>query len=107
MTTASQRPKNFFHFVCENGTYEANGGHPTPGVGAVNFAGLARASGYATVYEFSDLKIFEQQIGAVLSETGPVFVDLKIEPTRPQQRDYNRMHGAETRQAFKDAIKRA
>ena len=106
VTAASQRPKNFFHFVCENGTYEANGGHPTPGVGTVSFAGLARAAGYATVYEFSDLKVFDQQIGAVLAETGPVFVDLKVEPTRPQQRDYNRLHGPETRQAFKDAVRR-
>ena len=30
------------------------------------------------MYEFSDLKIFEQQVGAILAEQGPVFVYLKI-----------------------------
>ena len=31
VTIAEAAPTNFFHFVCENGTYEANGGHPIPG----------------------------------------------------------------------------
>jgi phosphonopyruvate decarboxylase len=105
VSSAAAAPKNFFHFVCENGTYEANGGHPTPNRGNVNFAGFARSAGHKNVYEFSDLKNFEQQIGSVLSETGPVFVHLKIERCGPQERDYNRIHGAEVRQAFKDALK--
>ena len=104
VTAAAAAPKNFYHFVCENGTYEANGGHPIPNKGKVSFAGLARGAGYASVHEFSDLKNFEQQIGAVLAEPGPVFGVLKVEPARPQQRDYNRIHGADVRQAFKDAI---
>jgi phosphonopyruvate decarboxylase len=104
VTTAAAAPKNFFHFVCENGTYEANGGHPTPNQGHVSFAGMAKAAGYRNVYEFSDLKNFEQQVGAVLAEDGPVFVHLKIERCGPQERDYNRIHGPEVRQAFKDAL---
>ncbi|MSO71965.1 MAG: thiamine pyrophosphate-binding protein [Alphaproteobacteria bacterium] len=105
VTTAALAPKNFFHFVSENGTYEANGGHPTPGRGVVSFAGMARSAGYRNVYEFSDLKIFEQQVGAILAEEGPVFVALKVEPTGPQKRDYERIHGPGVRQAFKDALK--
>ena len=104
VTAATLAPKNFFHFVCENGTYEANGGHPIPGRSAVNFVGFARAAGYRNTYEFSDLKIFEQQVGAILAEPGPVFVDLKLEPGGPQQRDYSRIHGPAARQAFKDAL---
>ncbi len=71
VTAAEAAPKNLFHFVCENGTYEANGGHPIPGRGTVSFAGIARSAGYKSVYEFSDLKIFEQQVGAILAEQGP------------------------------------
>jgi hypothetical protein len=56
------------------------------------------------VHDFSDLKIFEQQIGAVLKEAGPVFADLKITASGPQQRDYSRLHGPDVRQAFKDAL---
>jgi sulfopyruvate decarboxylase subunit beta len=104
VTAAEAAPKNFFHFVCENGTYEANGGHPTPGRGKVSFAGLARSAGYNSVYEFSDLKIFEQQVGAILAEPGPVFVDLKIESSGPQERDYSRLHAPHVRQAFRDAL---
>jgi hypothetical protein len=69
--------------VCENGTYEANGGHPIPGRDRVDFAGFARAAGYRVVFDFSDLEIFRQQIGALLGETGPVFVDLKISASGP------------------------
>src|SRR6202795_233504 len=70
-TIGAAEPPNLYHFVCENGTYEANGGHPIPGRDKVDFAGFARAAGYRVVYDFSDLKRFEQQIGAVLNETGP------------------------------------
>jgi phosphonopyruvate decarboxylase len=104
VTTAEAAPKNLYHFVCENGTYEANGGHPIPGRGKVSFAGLARSAGYRTVHEFADLKIFEQQVGAILAEPGPVFIDLKVEPAGPQERDYSRLHGPHVRQAFRDAL---
>src|ERR1700681_1913920 len=46
VTVAEAAPKNFFHFVIENGTYEANGSHPIPGRGRVDFAKLAQAAGY-------------------------------------------------------------
>src|ERR1700730_7742342 len=94
-------PPNLYHFVCENGTYEANGGHPIPGRDRVDFAGFARSAGYRAVYEFSGLEVFEQQGSAVLSEGGPVFADLKITSTGPQERDYARLHGPQVRQAFK------
>ena len=95
---------NLYHFVCENGTYEANGGHPIPGRDVIDFPGFARAAGYRVVHDFSDLRIFEQQIAAVLAETGPVFADLKITASGPQQRDYSRLHGPHVRKAFKDAL---
>ena len=104
VTIGAEAPPNLHHFVCQNGTYEANGGHPIPGRGRVDFAGFARSAGYRAVHEFSDLKIFEQQIGAVLSEPGPVFVDLKITPSGPQERDYSRLHGPDVRKAFREAL---
>jgi sulfopyruvate decarboxylase subunit beta len=104
VTIGEVAPPNLFHFVCENGTYEANGGHPIPGRTAVDFAGFARAAGYRAVHEFSDLKILEQQIGAVLAEPGPVFVDLKIVASGPQERDYSRLHGPQVRKAFREAL---
>src|SRR5690606_27955926 len=46
VTIADAEPKNLVHFLCRNGTYEANGSHPIPGRGRVDFAGMARAAGY-------------------------------------------------------------
>jgi len=104
VTIGEVAPPNLYHFVCENGTYEANGGHPIPGRGNVDFAGFARSAGYRAVYAFSDLKNFEQQIGALLAEPGPLFVDLKIVSSGPQERDYSRIHGPHVRKAFRDAL---
>jgi sulfopyruvate decarboxylase subunit beta len=104
VTTAEAAPKNLYHFVMENGTYEANGGHPIPGRGAVSFAGLARSAGHKCVYEFADLKVFEQQVGAILAEPGPAFVGLKIVSSGEQERDYSRIHGPHVRTAFRDAL---
>jgi hypothetical protein len=56
------------------------------------------------VHEFSDLKTFEQQIGGVLSQPGPVFADLKITSSGPQERDYTRLHGPHVRKAFREAL---
>jgi phosphonopyruvate decarboxylase len=47
VTIADVAPRNLVHFVCENGIYEANGGHPIPGAGHVSFAGFARAAAIA------------------------------------------------------------
>ena len=105
VTIAEAAPRNFIHFVCENGTYEANGGHPIPSRGRVDFAGFARSAGYRSVHAFSDLKIFEQQVGAVLAEEGPVFVDLKVTPSGPQNRDYQLLHGPAARAATKAALR--
>jgi sulfopyruvate decarboxylase subunit beta len=104
VTIGAVAPPNLYHFVCENGTYEANGGHPIPGRDRVDFAGFARAAGYRVVFGFSDLDIFEQQVGALLGETGPVFADLKISSSAPQERDYTRLHGPHVRKAFRDAL---
>ena len=104
VTIAEAAPKNLFHFVSENGTYEANGGHPIPGRGVVSFAGMARAAGHKNVHEFSDLKNFEQQVGEILAEQGPVFTCLKIVSSGEQERDYSRLHGPHVRKAFRDAL---
>src|ERR1700704_2386806 len=46
VTVANAAPKNLFHFLMENGTYEANGSHPIPGRDRLDFSGLAKSAGY-------------------------------------------------------------
>ena len=105
VTIGAAAPKNFVHFVCNNGCYEANGSHPIPNP-KVDFSGLARSAGYAKCYDFSELPSFEQQIGHVLHEDGPVFGTLHIERTRPLTYDYPALYAAEKRRALKAELKR-
>ena len=62
---------------------------------------MARASGYAAGYDFSDLSIFEQQVAHVLEQEGPVFATLHVEPTKPLTYDYPSLYDPEKRKAFK------
>jgi phosphonopyruvate decarboxylase len=105
VTIANAAPRNLIHFVCENGTYEANGGHPIPGQGRVDFAAMAKGAGYASTHEFSDLADFNDRIDAVLAEPGPVFVDLKMVPGEAHPKDYKIMHGPQMREEFRAALK--
>jgi len=105
VTIAEAAPKNLIHFVCENGTYEANGAHPIPAQGKVDFAGMAESAGYAACHRYADLAAFEAGIGSVLQEDGPVFVDLKLEPGEKYPRDYGVMHGPKIRAEFAAALK--
>ena len=105
VTVAEAAPKNLVHFVAENGCYEANGGHPIPGQGRVSFAGLARAAGYAEIFEFDGLNQFTAELPNVLSLSGPVFATLKLDAADPPPMDYDYLHSADRRREFKAAIR--
>jgi sulfopyruvate decarboxylase subunit beta len=104
VTIGAVAPRNLFHFVSQNGTYEANGGHPIPGQQAVSFGGFARAAGYSQVYEFDGLGNFEQQIGDVLSQRGPVFAALKVMPGAAYPQDFGALLNAAGRARFVQAL---
>ena len=107
VTIGAAAPKNLFHFVCRNGTYEANGGHPIPNM-AVDFTGLARAAGYPQLHEFSELADFEAQIARVLAQAGPVFATLHLEKGALSPKfDYRRLDDPQHRIDFRAALRRA
>jgi sulfopyruvate decarboxylase subunit beta len=103
VTIAAARPKNLVHFVVQNDTYEANGGHPIPST-SVDFAAMARGAGYAQVHAFSDLANFAQQAGHVIKQEGPVFATLHVEPSKPLTYDYPNLYDAGRRAALKAAL---
>jgi sulfopyruvate decarboxylase subunit beta len=107
VTVADVAPRNFYHFVSENGTYEANGAHPIPARDKVDFGGFARAAGYSSVHQFSELATFERDIAGVLAQPGPVFVDLKLVPGEPAPADYDALYAASRRDAFRKALGQA
>ena len=103
VTIAAAAPKNLVHIVVQNGTYEANGGHPIPNT-ATDFATMARAAGYAHVHDFSQLRNFEQQAAHVLKQDGPVFATLRVEPSKPLTYDYPKLYDPARRNALKAAL---
>jgi sulfopyruvate decarboxylase subunit beta len=106
VTIGAVAPRNLIHFVCRNGTYEANGGHPIPQP-TVDFNALARAAGYAHVDEFGALDDFEARIGEVLGRAGPVFATLHVEKGALSPAfDYRRLADPVQRAAFKAALRR-
>ena len=79
-TIAEQAPANFYHFILDNEVYATTGGQPVPGAKNVDYAGIARASGYPRAYSFAELEDFVRELPAILAAPGPVFVALKVLP---------------------------
>ncbi len=103
VTTAAAAPRNLVHIAVQNGTYEANGGHPIPNT-ELDFAAMARAAGYAQVHDFRDLANFEQQAAHVLRQDGPVFATLYVERSKPLAYDYPKLYDPARRKALKLAL---
>lgn len=106
-TIANEAPPNLVHFVVENGSYEANGGHPIPGRDRIDFAGMARAAGYAEARTYEGLNQFAADLPGLLSMPGPVFGALKAEAgdAPPLDYDYDWLHSADRRREFREAVK--
>jgi hypothetical protein len=51
-----------------------------PNAENINYAGMAKAAGYAAAYEFDDLETFGRDVADILSQKGPVFVAIKVVP---------------------------
>jgi thiamine pyrophosphate-dependent acetolactate synthase large subunit-like protein len=79
-TIAEQAPANFYHFILDNEVYATTGGQPVPGAKQVDYAAIARASGYPRAHNFADLQDFSRELPAILAAPGPVFVTLKVLP---------------------------
>lgn len=105
VTIARVAPRNFTHMVFQNGTYEANGGHPLPNPEA-DFEGLARAAGQADACAIRDLETFQARLPHLLTAPGPVFACVQIEQGPLGPRSYTEMYRAERRAAFREALDR-
>ena len=79
-TIAEKDPKNFYHFVLDNGVYATTGGQPVPNAQNVQYDVIARGSGYPSTYAFDNLEDFTNSIEEILSKPGPVFVTMKVSP---------------------------
>lgn len=78
LTIAEQRPANFYHFVLDNECYATTGGQPVPNAKGVDYAMLARGSGYPRTYAFTALDAVSAALPEILGQPGPVFVTMKV-----------------------------
>jgi phosphonopyruvate decarboxylase len=106
VTVAGAGVTNFYHFLFANRVYEVNGAHPLPGADVVDFAGMARAAGYAGTCSFEDLDGFCDGLPGLLAAPGPQMAVLEIVPGTPYPRDYAYIHSAAARQRFRAALNR-
>ena len=79
-TIAEQEPKNFYHFLLDNECYATTGGQPVPNAKNIAYDVMARGAGYPRTFAFEHLDDFASHIKAILDQSGPVFVAMKIVP---------------------------
>jgi phosphonopyruvate decarboxylase len=105
VTIGAAAPKNLVHFVCRNGTYEANGGHPIPQPD-VDFSGMAQAAGYAHCVEFRELAEFDAALPRLLVQDGPTFATLHIEKgALSPEFNYRTLEDPKKREALRAALR--
>lgn len=87
VTIASLAPKNLVVVLYDNGVYEITGAQPTPATpsarergDSVDFAAIARASGWTSVFRYSKLGDWRDGIEPVLAAAGPTLAVLDVAP---------------------------
>lgn len=95
VTITAAAPANLIVILFDNGVYEVTGSQPTPGAAAgradgarVDFAAMAGACGFHSVFRFSALPTWARDAEAVLRARGPTFAALDVvsEPGMPGPR---------------------
>ena len=79
-TVAEHQPKNFYHFLLDNGCYATTGGQPVPNAKNISYDAVARGAGYSHVFAYDNLEGFAIDIERILAQPGPVFVAMKVVP---------------------------
>lgn len=87
VTITAYAPENLVTLLFDNGVYEITGAQPTPGApesrrarDAVDFVGLARASGFHSLFHFTTDAAWAEQADRVLAARGPTLAVLEVAP---------------------------
>jgi len=79
--TCEAAPKNFVHFLFNNGVWFENMANlPIPGSANISFPTLAKGAGYKEIFTVSGVEEFLGKFPQILSAEGPVFVEIIIQP---------------------------
>lgn len=80
-TIGGAAPRNLYHFVMANGVqFNTNFPLPIAGDAQVDFAAVARATGYRKTLHIGDIAALRDGLPNILASEGPVLVQLAIEP---------------------------
>ena len=71
---------NLVLYVVVNRTYEITGNQAVPGGAFVDFAGMAKAAGFAVVHDFDDAGTYAAALPSILKDPGPIFVAVTVAP---------------------------
>lgn len=78
---ADTAPRNFIHFVFNNGVWFENLANlPIPGAGKIDFTTLARGAGFRKVHRFERVEDLRAALEHLMGSDGPTFVELEIQP---------------------------
>ena len=87
VTISAQPASNFVLLLFDNGVYEVTGIQQTPGSAEVrsdgtdvDFAAIARACGFRSVFEFDELELWRSGAQRVLQAQGPTIAVLRVAP---------------------------
>jgi thiamine pyrophosphate-dependent acetolactate synthase large subunit-like protein len=80
VSITAARATNLVVLVFDNGVYEVTGAQPIPSPGVIDFAAIARGSGFTSVFEHSNLDRWRSDVERVLSAPGPTLALLHVEP---------------------------
>ena len=77
----------------DNGVFEITGHQPVAGSGRIDYAAMAEAAGFQKVLFFEDAKSYTESIEKVLTQPGPTFIHLLVEPGSEGPISRNDGHG--------------
>ncbi|HEV8236219.1 MAG TPA: thiamine pyrophosphate-dependent enzyme [Gemmatimonadaceae bacterium] len=79
VSITAARATNLVVLVFDNGVYEVTGAQPIPSPGVIDFVSIARGSGFASVFEHSNLDAWRAEVEQILNAPGPTLALLHVD----------------------------
>ena len=105
-TIGAYQPQGLLHVLLDNGVHDSTGGQATVSP-SVDFAGVARACGYAASFVCDSVAGFTEAFGQALATTGPAMVHVRIRPGSLEQLGRPTIAPHEVAQRFRAYLRQA
>ena len=79
-TVVGSGATNYLLLVMDNGVFEITGHQSVAGSGQIDYAAMAQAAGFQRVFFFEDARSYAESVEDILTQPGPTFVHLLVEP---------------------------